>query len=74
MPGFFWTHQVLAAVYGQLGMADEAAQAVATLGSVWPGYSIKTMSDMHRLWNFEDDVIDRMVEGLRIAGLPEATD
>ena len=74
MPGFFWTHQVLAAVYGQLGMADEAAAAVATLNELYPGYSIQTMIDMHRFWNHEDDMIDRMAEGLRLAGLPEGAD
>ena len=72
MPGFFWTHQVLAPAYAQLGMADEAAAAVATLREVYPGFSIQTMIDIHRLWNFEDDVIDRMTEGLRKAGLPES--
>jgi TolB-like protein len=73
MPGFFWAYQVLAAVYAQLGMADEATSAVATLRELYPGYSIRTMHDMHRLWNFEDDVISRMAEGLRTAGLPEDT-
>jgi|TARA_B100000315_G_C14436057_1_gene522490 hypothetical protein len=57
-------------------MAEEAAAAaaVATLGELYPGYSIQTMTDMHRLWNFEDDVIDRMADGLRVAGLPEGAD
>ncbi len=74
MPGFFWTHQVLAPAYAQLGMADEAAAAAATLREVYPGFSVQTMIDIHRLWNFEDDVIDRMAEGLRMAGLPEGAD
>ncbi|MDP6517553.1 MAG: hypothetical protein QF926_13160 [Alphaproteobacteria bacterium] len=47
---------------------------MATLGELYPGYSIQTMTDMHRLWNFEDDVIDRMADGLRVAGLPEGAD
>ncbi len=74
MPGFFWTHLMLAAAYGQLGMASEAASAVATLRELWPGYNIQMMVDLHRLWNYEEDVIDRMAEGLRKAGLPEETD
>ena len=73
MPGFFWTHQVLAASYAQVGMMDEAAEAVSTLQELYPGYSIQTMTEMHRLWNYEDDVIDRLADGLRRAGLPEVT-
>jgi adenylate cyclase len=73
MPGFFWTHQVLAAAYAQLGMATEAADAVATLQEMYPGYSIQTMIDLHRMWNHGDDVINRMADGLRKAGLPEET-
>ena len=74
MPGFFWTHLMLAAAYGQLGMASEAAGAVATLQELWPGYTIQMMVGLHRVWNYEEDVIDRMADGLRKAGLPEGTD
>ena len=73
MPGFFWAHQVVAAAYAQLGMQEEATAAVARLHKLWPGYSIQTMTDMHRLWNYEDDVIERMADGLRKAGLPEVS-
>ena len=52
-------------------MADDAEAAVAFLRELYPGYSIQTMTDVYRLWNFEDDVIARMAEGLRKAGLPE---
>jgi tetratricopeptide (TPR) repeat protein len=74
MPGFFWSHQVLASAYAQLGMRDEAAEAVTKLQELWPGYSIEKMAELHTTWNFEDDVIARMAEGLRKAGLPEGTD
>ena len=74
MPGFFWNHVALAAALGQLRMAEEAATAIKALGETYPGYSIETMVEMHRMWNFEDDVIARMAEGLRKAGLPEGTD
>jgi hypothetical protein len=65
---------LLAAAYGQLDMASEAASAVATLQELWPGYSIQMMVDLHRLWNYEDDVIARMADGLRKAGLPEGAE
>jgi len=71
MPGYFWTHQLLAAAYAQLGITEKAAESAATLDELWPGYSIQTMANMHRLWNFEEDVIARMTDGLRKAGLPE---
>ena len=54
-------------------MPGEAAEAVKNLLELWPGYSIQTMTDMHRLWNYEDDVIERMADGLRKAGLPEVS-
>ena len=54
-------------------MADEAAASVKTLRELYPGFSIQTMADVHRIWNFEEDVIDRMAEGLHKAGLPEVT-
>ena len=73
MPGYFWAHQVKAAAYGQLGMTEEAGKAVAAIHDLWPGYSIQTMIDLHRMWNHGDDVIERMVDGLRKAGLPEDT-
>jgi hypothetical protein len=31
------------------------------------------MTDMHRLWNHEEDVIERMADGLLKAGLPDVT-
>ncbi len=71
MPGYFATYVVLAAVYGQLGMADKAADAVANLHELYPGYSIETWHERGRLWNHEDDLIERMAVGLRKAGLPE---
>jgi adenylate cyclase len=72
MPGFFWTHTVLAAAYGQLGMAGEAAGAVETLRTLYPGYTVETLQQHMQVWNFEDALIARMADGLRKAGLPEA--
>ena len=74
MPGFFWNHTVLAAAYGQLGMTNEAAGAVETLRTLYPGYTVETLRQHMQLWNFEDELIDRMADGLRKAGLPENTD
>jgi len=51
MPGFFWTHLMLAAAYGQLDMASEAAGTVKTLQEVYPGYTINPdYSRLGRIW------------------------
>ena len=71
MPGFYWPYVLRTAAYGQLGMVDEAAASLARLHELYPGYSIQTQIDEQRLWNFEDDMIARMSDGLRKAGLPE---
>ena len=73
IPEFFWAHQVLAAAYAQLGMMDKATDAIAALLELYPGYTITDMIGMHRTYNHGDDVIDRMTDGLRKAGLPEGT-
>jgi TolB-like protein/class 3 adenylate cyclase/Tfp pilus assembly protein PilF len=73
MPGFFWTHVVLGAAYGQLGSNDEAGSSIETLRRLYPGYSIRTLKDHLRMWNFEETIIERMADGLRKAGVPENT-
>jgi adenylate cyclase len=73
MPGFFWNHVVLAAAYGQLGLEDEASSSVGTLHDLYPGFSVSTLEEHLRIWNFEEGLIDRMADGLRKAGLPEVS-
>ena len=74
MPGFFWAHQILAAAYAQLGMAEEATAAISALLELYPGYTMEDMIGMHRAWNHDDDLIERIADGLRKAGLPEVAD
>jgi tetratricopeptide (TPR) repeat protein len=74
LPEFFWAHQVLAAAHAQLGMTDKATDAIAALLELYPGYTIADMIDMHRTYNHGDDLITRMADGLRKAGLPEGTE
>jgi adenylate cyclase len=60
---------VLAACYGQMGLVDEAQQAWRELMRVNPGYSLGKNQVETPYKNPAD--FDRIVEGLRKAGLPE---
>jgi adenylate cyclase len=59
---------LLAASYGQMGMADEARAAWEELMRVNPAYSIEQRRKVLPYRNPED--FERFVEGLRKAGLP----
>ncbi len=74
LPGFFRLHVNTAAVYGQLGMSKEATEAVARSLELKPDLTIDLELERLRRWNFEESLIERLGEGLRKAGLPEATD
>ena len=74
IPGNFWTYMMLGAAYGQLGRETEAQAAVAKLDELNPGYTLAGVEQFHRKWNFQDDVIFQIIEGLRKAGLPEGPD
>lgn len=74
LPEFFPLQVITAAVYGQFGMAKEASEAVAKLLELKPGYTVDSEQERLRRWNFEESLIERIGEGLRKAGLPEATD
>ena len=73
MPGFFWSHISLATSYGHLGRDDEARAAVAHLTELSPNQTIESVAALHQKWNFHKDVIAKVVDGLRKAGLPETT-
>jgi adenylate cyclase len=71
VPGFWVSQLVLAYTYGWLGDQVEAQKAVAKLRELKPGCTIEDAVRFYRVYGFEDSYIDRMVEGLRRAGLPE---
>ncbi len=70
-PGFWLSQLQLAYTYGMLGERERAADAVAKLSELAPGFSIDDALDFHRMWNFQQSYLDRMAEGLRRAGLPK---
>jgi TolB-like protein/Tfp pilus assembly protein PilF len=68
MPSYFYTHAALAAVYGQLGHRESARKALADLLRLMPDFA-RGARDEWTKWLGEGELVDRMVEGLRKAGL-----
>ncbi len=50
---------------------DDARPAVEELLSLCPGFTLQTATEELRKWNFPAEVIERYMEGLRKAGVPE---
>jgi TolB-like protein len=67
MPGFFFHHLNLAAVYGQLGERDAAGKALRELLALKPDFALQARAEMAKFVNAE--VIEHLIEGLRKAGL-----
>jgi hypothetical protein len=51
----------------------KARRALAELQRLRPGTTIADAVALQHTFNFEMDYIDKMVEGLRKAGMPEGT-
>ena len=71
-PGFWYPLVDLAAANAWLGRDKEAKEAAAQLQKVYPGFTVQTVAGMH--WSDDPTFnaqFQRMVEGLRKAGVPE---
>lgn len=68
MPSYFYTHATLAAVYGQLGEQESARKALAELLAQKPDFAQVAREEWTK-WLGESELVERMVEGLRKAGL-----
>ena len=68
LPDYYVTHARLAMVYGQLGRKDEAQAAVTRLRKLKLTY-LENVWDEWRKFNFPEEDIDQMIDGLRKAGL-----
>jgi TolB-like protein/class 3 adenylate cyclase len=71
LPEYWITQLQYAYINGSMGQNREAAAAVKRLRELYPDADMNTAVDLYRKFNFEQKYIDRMVAGLRIAGLPE---
>ncbi|RDI59856.1 adenylate/guanylate cyclase domain-containing protein [Microvirga subterranea] len=67
-PSAAWIHRNLAPAYALAGHPGKATESVRELLRDYPGLRI---SDVTRALVFSKEVLDRVAEGLRLAGLPE---
>lgn len=72
LPGFFRTHMLLAAVHGQLGNREEAAEALRELLAINPDFAGGTRQELEK-WFSEPSFIEHMLDGLRKAGFREGS-
>ncbi len=63
------THMLLAAALARLDRAHEAEQALARMRALRAEYDISQVAGSYRLANAEPGVVERLIEGLRAAGL-----
>jgi adenylate cyclase len=68
-PDSQFSHMVLAATYSELGREEEARAAAAEVLRIDPTFSLEQWAKTHMYKNQAD--LDRFVEALRKAGLPE---
>jgi TolB-like protein/DNA-binding winged helix-turn-helix (wHTH) protein/tetratricopeptide (TPR) repeat protein len=71
LPNWFWNQVELAYTYGQLGDLENAQKATAKLYELYPGFDLEKAVMEHRKFSFEQSYIDRAVDGLRKAGVPD---
>ncbi len=67
MPGYYWPHASLAAVYGQLGEKQHAAAALRKLRDLAPNFGA-TAREEYGKWN-DPELVEHLLDGLRKAGL-----
>ncbi|MGH7983106.1 MAG: adenylate/guanylate cyclase domain-containing protein, partial [Candidatus Udaeobacter sp.] len=72
LPGFFVTHEVLAAAYGQLGERDAARQSLGEMLKLVPDFG-KIARGLKSKW-FVPEMVEHVLDGLRKAGLEIAGD
>ena len=70
LPGWFWTHMLLAAAYGQLGREKEGRDTIVKLLELYPDFPDQARGELEK-WNNPNAYIEKMMDGLRKAGLPE---
>ena len=72
MPGYFFMHTALAAVYAQLGEQERAHAALRELHALVPDFGVIAREEYSK-W-FDAELTEHMMDGLRKAGLEIADD
>ncbi len=68
MPGFWYMHLWLTAIYGQLGQDTEAKASLQRLLALNPAFEKDPMRYL-RLWFKTEDAVEQWADGLRKAGM-----
>lgn len=71
LPNWWWNQVELAYTYGHLGELDHARAAAGKLRELYPGFDLEKAVIEHKKFSFEPAYIERAIEGLRLAGVPE---
>ncbi|MFZ0287962.1 MAG: protein kinase [Candidatus Sulfotelmatobacter sp.] len=67
MPGYFYTHALTAAVYGQLGLREPAQKELQELLAIRPDFAVSARKEFEKL--YDPELVEHMIDGLRKAGL-----
>jgi len=67
LPGYFYTHLLTAAIYGQLGLYEPAQKALSELLALRPDIPSVARQELGK--RFDSDVVECVIDGLRKAGL-----
>jgi adenylate cyclase len=71
VPGFFWAPLLRAAALGSLGQLEDGGAAIAELVSLRPDF-VRNGRELVRRLVPHDAIVERLMDGLHRAGLPEA--
>jgi TolB-like protein/Tfp pilus assembly protein PilF len=67
MPGYFYTHALTAAVYGQLSMREPAQKALQELLAIRPDFAGAGRTEFEKF--YDSELVEQLIDGLRKAGL-----
>ena len=65
----FYSHLEIIPIYGQLGRKQDALDAWHKLQVEVPGASAASFADWWRLWNFSEDEIVKLMDGVYKSGV-----
>ncbi len=66
LPGYFLSHALTAAVYGQLGMRP-AEKALQELLAIRPDFAVEARKEFEKF--YDPELVEHLIDGLRKAGL-----
>jgi TolB-like protein len=67
MPGYFYTHALAAAVYGQLGLREQAQEALQELLALRPDFAVAARKEFEK--SHDPELVAHLIDGLCKAGL-----